>query len=57
MSCNALPIGALTLGISREVVTRHSDRLTAPCHPLAHLVDKAAKRGDWMGACSLSRFP
>ena len=57
MPRKALLIGALSLGVSRGVVTRRADHLAALCHTLAHLVDKAAKRGDWMGACSLSRFP
>jgi len=41
---NALPASALTLGISRGVLTRHSDPLPAPYHALACLVGKAAKR-------------
>jgi len=57
MPRKALLIGALTLGVSRGVVTRRLVRLAAPCHAPAHPVDKATKRGDWMGACSLSRFP
>jgi len=40
----ALLVGALTLGVSRWVVTRRSVRLAAPCHALTHPVDKAAKR-------------
>jgi len=40
----ALLNGALTLGVSRGVVTRRSDRLTAPCRTLARLVGKAAKK-------------
>jgi len=56
MPCKALLTGVLTLGVSRGVVTRRSVRLAVPCHALTHPVDKAAKRGDWMGACFLSRF-
>ena len=56
MPRKALLIGALTLGVSRGVVTRCLVRLATPCHAPAHPVDKAAKRGDWMGAFSLSRF-
>jgi len=57
MPCKALLAGALTLGVSRGVVTRRPVRLAAPCHALTYSVDKAIERGDWMGACSLSRFP
>jgi len=57
MPRKALLTGVLTLGVSRGVVTRRSIRLAMPCHALTHPVDKAAKRGDWMGACFLSRFP
>ena len=39
------------------VVTRRPVHLAALYHAHAHPMDKAAKRGDWMGACSLSRFP
>ena len=39
------------------VLTGRSDHLAAPCHALACLVGKAAKRNDWTGAYSLSRFP
>jgi len=55
--CNASPVGALTLGISRGVLTGRSDPLSTPCHVLACLVGKAAKKNDRTGACSLSRFP
>jgi len=44
MPRKALLIGVLTLGVSRGVVTRRSDRLTVPCPTLVHLVDKATKR-------------
>ena len=44
MQHKALPNGALTLGVSRGVLTRRSDRLTAPCRTLARLVGKAAKK-------------
>jgi len=39
----ALLVGALTLGVSRGVVTRRPIRLAAPCQALTHPVDKAAK--------------
>jgi len=39
------------------VLTGRSDHLAAPCHALARLVGKDAKKNDWTGACSLSRFP
>jgi len=39
------------------VLTRRSDHLAAPCHTLTRFVGKAAKRKDWTGACSPSRFP
>jgi len=44
VSCNALLARALTLGVSRGVLIAHSDPLPAPCHALACLVGKAAKR-------------
>jgi len=44
MPRKALLNGALTLGVSKGVVIRHSNRLAAPCHTLARLVGKAAKR-------------
>jgi len=44
VSCNALLARALTLGVSRGVLTGCSDPLPAPCHVLACLVGKAAKR-------------
>jgi len=40
----ALLNGALTLGVSSGVLTGRPDRLAAPCHTLARLVGKAAKR-------------
>ena len=40
---NALLARALTLGVSRGVLIRHSDPFPAPCHILAYLVGKAAK--------------
>ena len=46
MPCKASLIGALTLGVSRGVVTRRPVRLAAPCHALVHPMDKATKRGD-----------
>ena len=41
--CNASLARALTLGVSRGVLTGRSDPLPAPCHVLACLVGKAAK--------------
>ena len=41
---NALPVRALTLGVSRGVLIRRSDPLPATCHALAYLVGKAVKR-------------
>ena len=41
--CNALLAKALTLGVSRGVLTGRFDHLAAPCHTLARLVGKAAK--------------
>jgi len=35
--------GALTLDVSRGVLTGRFDHLAAPCHALARLVGKAAK--------------
>ena len=40
----ALLNGALTFGISRVVLTGRSNHLAVPCHNLARLVGKAAKR-------------
>jgi len=40
---NALQARALTLGISRGVLIRHSNPFPAPCHILAYLVGKVAK--------------
>ena len=42
--CQALLARALTLGVSREVLTGRSDLLPAPYHVLACLVGKAAKK-------------
>jgi len=42
--CNASLARALTLGVSRGVLTGCSDPLSTPCHILACLVGKAAKR-------------
>jgi len=42
--CNASLARALTLGVSRGVLTGRSDPLPTPCHALACLVGKAAKR-------------
>jgi len=44
MPYKALLNGTLTLGVSRGVVTRRSDRLATPCSTLARLVGKAAKK-------------
>jgi len=44
VSCNASLARALTLGVSRGVLTGRSDPLPAPYHVLACLVGKAAKR-------------
>ena len=40
---SALPARALTLGVSRGVLIRHSDPFPATCHVLARLAGKAAK--------------
>jgi len=39
----ALVVRALTLGISRGVMTKRPVCLAVPCHALTHPVDKAAK--------------
>jgi len=45
----ALLARALTLDVSRGVLIRHSDPFPTPCHVLACLVGKAAKRTTgWM---------
>jgi len=44
MPRKALLNGALTLGVSKGVVIRHSDHLAAPCRTLARLVGMGAKR-------------
>jgi len=44
MPCNASLARALTLGVSREALIRRSDPLPTPCHVLACLAGKAAKR-------------
>jgi len=41
--CNASPARALTLGVSRGVLTGRSDPLPMPCHALACLVGTATK--------------
>ena len=41
--CKALPSRALTLGVSKGVLTGRSDHLAVPCHALTCLVGKAAK--------------
>jgi len=43
VSYNALLARALTLGVSRGVLIRHSNPFPTPCHVLAYLVGKAAK--------------
>ena len=49
--CNALLARALTLGVSRGVLIRHSEPLPVSCHVLACLVGKAAKRmTGWVSA-------
>jgi len=42
--CNASLARALTLDVSRGVLTGRSDPLPAPCYALACLAGKAAKR-------------
>jgi len=48
---------ALTLGVSRGVVTRHLDSLSVLCHALADFGGESCKRDDRTGAGLLSCFP